>query len=160
MHKPPLNISFKGWVLITLMTGLGGCASTGSITTPAPEPAIKAPPTSSSRYREPEIAAYRPPVQPALARPQPSKAVQSLLKRARVQQAGGELVAAANTLERALRIQPDNALVWNRLAHVRLEQGRYQQAVSLAAKSNALAGSDAALRADNDELIRRARASR
>ena len=69
-------------------------------------------------------------------------------------------MAAANTLERALRIEPNNGLVWNRLAHLRFEQGQYGQAVNLAEKSRALAGADAALKADNESLIRRAQARR
>ena len=96
----------------------------------------------------------------AQARPQPAKAVRALLERARKQQAAGDLVGAANTLERAVRIEPGNALVWNRLAHVRLEQGRYTQAAGLAAKSKALAGGDAVLKADNDRIIARANAHR
>ncbi|WP_457673370.1 tetratricopeptide repeat protein [Thiolapillus sp.] len=139
---------------------LAGCA-----TTPLPdgggvppqsqaEPPV---PSSSGRYQPPEITAYREPAIPEHARPQPARAVQALMDRARRQQQNGELVAAASSLERALRIEPKNAELWNRLAHVRYEQKQYSLAASLAAKSNALAGSDGALRADNDELIRRAR---
>lgn len=151
-------------ILPVLALVLGGCASTGPVETPSgPTSAsspVTSPPASTGRYGEAEVAAYRPPAQPDYTRPQPARAVQSLLKRAEAQQTAGELAAAANTLERALRIEPNNALVWNRLAHVRFGQGRYQQAASLAAKSRALAGGDAALRADNDTLIRRARAAR
>ena len=66
-------------------------------------------------------------------------------------------MAAAASLERALRIEPRNAVLWNRLAHVRYEQKQYALASSLAAKSNTLAGRDAALRADNDRLIKQAK---
>jgi cytochrome c-type biogenesis protein CcmH/NrfG len=79
--------------------------------------------------------------------------VRVLLQRAEQQRRAGELVAAVSTLERALRIEPDNPLIWNRLAHVRLVQGRYRQAAGLAAKSSALAGDDAALKADNQRII-------
>ena len=159
MQNPSVTVFLKGPFLFSLVLVIGGCASTGSVTAPPKaEPVARAPTTPPDRYQEPEIAAYRPPVQVTPARPQPARAVQSLLKRAEAQQAAGELVAAANTLERALRIEPQNALLWNRLAHVRFDQGRYQQAASLASKSKALAGGDPGLRADNDDLIRRARA--
>ena len=138
---------------------LAGCA-----TTPLPDsgrlpPQSRAEPPASStgRYQPPEITPYREPALPEHARPQPARAVQALMARAQRQQENGELVAAASSLERALRIEPKNAGLWNRLAHVRYEQKQYSLAASLAAKSNALAGRDRALRADNDDLIRRAR---
>ncbi len=60
---------------------------------------------------------------------------------------------AAEQIERALRIEPRNPRLWHRLAEIRLSTGEYGQAVQLAAKSNSLAGSDRALRADNWHLI-------
>ncbi|MEJ2154345.1 MAG: tetratricopeptide repeat protein [Desulfobacteraceae bacterium] len=47
--------------------------------------------------------------------------------------------ARAN-LERAVRIEPRNPLLWQELARVQLEQGQYRQAENMAAKSNTLAG--------------------
>jgi len=47
--------------------------------------------------------------------------------------------------------------VWNRLAHVRAEQGQAGLAGELAAKSNAFAGGDESLKRDNDRLIARSR---
>jgi len=147
-----------------IMLLLGACASTGPGGAPPKAPVAKVPsappPAEGRRHEPPEVAAYRPPAQPTHARPQTAKAVRSLLKRAEQQRAEGQLAAAANTLERALRIEPNNALLWNRLAHVRFEQGHYRQATSLAQKSRSLAGSDAALKADNDALIQRIQARR
>ena len=81
-----------------------------------------------------------------------------LLRRAADQRAAGQLVAAAGSLERALRIEPRNPVLWNQLAHVRLEQKQYHLASGLAAKSNALAVSeDLALRQDNQAIIAKAR---
>lgn len=65
--------------------------------------------------------------------------------------------AAAATLERALRIEPRNAYLWNRLARVRLEQGQYHLASNLADRSNALAGTAAQLKQDNWGIIATAR---
>jgi tetratricopeptide (TPR) repeat protein len=145
--------------LLFLISLLAGCAITplpgrdaASSRVPA-ESRVPPPESYSSRYQPPEVTAYREPVTPKYSRPQPAKAVQALSKRAEDQRASGQLVAAAASLERALRIEPKNALLWNRLAHVRFEQKQYALASSLAAKSNAFAGQDQALRADNNKLI-------
>ena len=55
---------------------------------------------------------------------------------------------AADSLERALRIEPRNAVLWGQLADTRFQQTQWQQALQLAAKSNAIAG-------NNQNLIRR-----
>lgn len=91
--------------------------------------------------------------------PEPSRntAVVSLLDKARQQSATGQTEAAGASLERALRIEPRNAALWQELARLRLEQGQYRQAANLAAKSNAFAGSDRRLRAENWRLIGEAR---
>lgn len=91
--------------------------------------------------------------QPTAANP----TVVSLLDNARQQSAAGDEASAARTLESALRIEPRNARLWNQLAHVRIRQGEYAQAASLAAKANALAGDDTSLKSDNWQLISRAR---
>ncbi len=99
----------------------------------------------------------REPVMPATLplRTQKSPAVATLMEDARRQQQAGNLAAAAAGLERALRIEPGNAYLWNRLAHIRFRQRRLAQVPGLAARSNALAGEDEALRADNRALIER-----
>ena len=61
---------------------------------------------------------------------------------------------------RARRIAPRDARLWQQLARIRLQQGQYQQAESLAARSNTWAGSDNALRAENWKLIAQARDAR
>ena len=81
-------------------------------------------------------------------------AVATLLRKA---ESADSPQAAAATLERALRIEPDNPLVWNRLAKVRLEQGRPEQAEATAMKSNALAADRPALWPENWGIIADAR---
>ena len=58
-------------------------------------------------------------------------AVVSLFNTARQDRRAGNLSAADATLERALRIEPHNAALWQALARVRLAQGRYRQAEAL-----------------------------
>ncbi len=89
--------------------------------------------------------------------PSRNAAVVALLGDADSAVRAGRPEAAAATLERALRLEPGNAMLWHRLAALRLEQGQWNNAASLAAKSNALAGKDLLLQAQNWTLIARAR---
>ena len=84
-------------------------------------------------------------------------AVLALLDQAQTQGSAGQLEAAGASLERALRIEPRNPVLWRELARVRLDQGQYRQAENLAAKSNALAGDDKRLRSENWRIIGQAR---
>jgi Flp pilus assembly protein TadD len=86
-----------------------------------------------------------------------SPPVQALMKQAEAQQAAGDLAGAGTVLERALRIEPRNPYLWNRLARVRLEQGQYPQAGILAAKSSTLAGDLPELQRDNRRIAAAAR---
>jgi Tfp pilus assembly protein PilF len=79
---------------------------------------------------------------------------------ARADAAAGNLTNAAASLERALRIEPRNPRLWQELARVRLKQGQYAQAESVAARSNSWAGDDKGLRAENWRLIAEARRAR
>jgi len=87
-------------------------------------------------------------------------AIAGLLQSARSDSATGRLTNAAATLERALRIEPRNPRLWQELARVRLKQGEYAQAESVASRSNSFAGADNALRAENWRLIAQAREAR
>lgn len=83
-----------------------------------------------------------------------SPAVVNLLNQAREATRQGQLQKAEVLLERTVRIEPRNATLWNYLAKLRLHQGRYQEAIGLAAKSSALSGShDDKLKADNWRII-------
>ena len=100
-------------------------------------------------------------VAPPAARPvSDNSAVVALSDAARTDAAGGKLDAAVASLERALRIEPHNPALWQDLARLRLEQGQYQQAEGLAARSNGWAGNDNVLRADNWRIIGQARLKR
>jgi len=91
--------------------------------------------------------------------PPPSRnaAVVSLLDAARSQSAAGKPDMAGASLERALRIEPQNPELWQELARVRLQQGQYREAENLAAKANILSGADMNLRAQNWQIIGQAR---
>ena len=63
---------------------------------------------------------------------------------------------AAEVLERGLRAAPKEAMLWSQLAEVKLQQQHYQQARSLAAKSNSLAGTDTTIVRKNHWIIEQA----
>ena len=71
-------------------------------------------------------------------------AASALVTQAHHQAAGGDYGQAAATLERALRIEPDNPLVWVELGRVRLAENNGLQADALGRKALALATGDPA----------------
>ncbi len=91
--------------------------------------------------------------------PKPSQnaGVLALLNQADQETAAQQFPAAGASLERALRIEPRNPVLWQKLAQVRLEQGEYRQAENLAAKANALAPDNRGLRTENWRIIGQAR---
>lgn len=97
----------------------------------------------------------------AVPEPEPVKsgnpAVVALLDRARMDSVGGNRGGAGASLERGLRIEPRNAWLWHELAQLRLDEGKYAQAISLARKSISFAGGDRRLQAANWRVIGDAR---
>lgn len=87
-------------------------------------------------------------------------AVADLWRQAELARTQGQPEVAANAIERALRIQPADAILWSRLAELRLESGQAAQAENLAAKSNALAGGNLALQYRNWLIIGASRQQR
>ncbi len=86
-----------------------------------------------------------------------NKAVIALLDRAQTDTESGQREAAGASLERALRIEPRNPWLWLELAQVRLAQGQYAQAITLAGKSNSFAARQHRVQAENWRVIGRAR---
>ena len=141
-------------IILAVAVILGGCASVqppAPVSEPASAPMIIAPAPPQS---EPGSAPLPGPA------PGQSAAVASLVQVAHADAASGRLVHAAASLERALRIEPRNPRLWQELARVRLSQGDYGQAESMAARSNSWAGNDVQLRAENWRLIAQARKAR
>jgi len=67
----------------------------------------------------------------------------ALLGQARAQATAGEFAAAGATLERALRIEPENPLLWVELGRLQLSQGNPTQADGMGRKALAVASGDA-----------------
>ena len=101
--------------------------------TPAPTPAAAPAPPAAA----PEPAYEAPPAPPAREF-HLGPAAQSLVTQAHAQVARGELPGASTTLDRALRIEPQNPLLWIELARLRLSENDPRQAESCARKALAL----------------------
>lgn len=82
--------------------------------------------------------------------PAPSAAAIALLDQSRAQRERGDLGAAAATIERALSIAPDDAILWIELAELRRDQGDPAAAAEMARKALTLTNS-------NSTIARRAR---
>jgi Flp pilus assembly protein TadD len=100
-------------------------ALTGSATPEAPpaSTAPAAPPAATRQFRL-------------------GSAASALVTQAHARAAAGDYPAALATLERALRIEPDNPLAWIELGRVQLAAGNPAQADSMGHKALALAAGD------------------
>jgi tetratricopeptide (TPR) repeat protein len=74
-------------------------------------------------------------------------AAQSLVAQARAQTARGELPGASTTLDRALRIEPGNPLLWIEVSRLRLAENDARQAEACGRKALALSSGDPNARA-------------
>ncbi|MFN2309406.1 MAG: tetratricopeptide repeat protein [Gammaproteobacteria bacterium] len=148
-------VRFAGLItLVALSLLLAACAG-GPVSSRYPPPVIDRGTDASSEA--PRARDVPPPVGAPATQPAPSSAVVALAERADRQHRAQDLDAAAASLERALRIEPRNPRLWQRLAAVRLDQGQFDQAIQMAAKSNSLAGGSQSLQARNWQLIAAAR---
>jgi tetratricopeptide (TPR) repeat protein len=91
-------------------------------------------------------------------RPEPvvSPAAASLLAGARQALARNDLAGAESYLERAIRLETGNGLLWHTLAETKERQGDYRQAVQLALRANTLLPAADPLVRDNHRLMERA----
>ena len=135
---------------------LAGCPAPW--TRPAPGPA--APAASAPALPPPAPGPAPAPPPPVTPRPQPaprenhlSPATRSLVAQAHTLLAHGDIDGASSTLDRALRIEPSNPLLWTELGRVRLVDGDVHQAENCARKSLALASGDRAAQAQAGRLL-------
>lgn len=135
-----------------LLSLLAGCSATA----PKPDSPAQVPTAPSVNVPQIDAPVPEPQVSPEIVAPS-RKAVVALLARAERDSNVGDYEAAVVSLERALRLAPKDPLLWQRLAEVRLQQGKFAQAEQLAAKSNALVGKDEAVRTANWRIIAQAR---
>jgi tetratricopeptide (TPR) repeat protein len=120
-------------------------------------------PNGDATARLPAPSPQPPPSQPPArdvpaARPQSdaSGASSALLEQSRAQRAAGSLPAARASLERALRLDPNNAALWLELGELELQTGNSTQAATMARKAMTLAGRDRQLTDRAARLLRAA----
>ncbi len=143
-----MRTAVGAWLLLgVLIPWLAGCA------TRAPAPVIE--------YGKPIDSLIVPPplgsTDPLPITVPKTAAVSALLQDARRKVVAGDLEGAAQTLERTLRIEPRNPLLWSELAYIQYQQGKLEQAEQLAVKSNSLAVEDVPLQVHNWRLIAQVR---
>lgn len=144
------------WLLVAM---LGACA------VPAPRPAPPSQPGAEAVILdpvpdsglEPEEPRPREPVPTSQQPPATAPAALALAAQSDQARSEGNLRVAGLQLERALRIAPRDAGLWNRLARVRLEQQDFQQAERMAERSLQLALGDRSLMLSNWQIIASAR---
>ena len=139
--------------------GLGRAAATGLVAALAlllggcPAPWTRPGPQGNApAVPQPQAPAPAPPPAPVTPPPRPpppprenrlSPATRSLVTQAHTLLAHGDIDGASATLDRALRIEPSNPLLWIELGRVRLVDGNAHQAEVCARKALALASGDA-----------------
>ena len=129
-------------------------------TIPAPPPPQQQP--VPVPQRAPDTTAMIPPPKtlpsyPKTADEISSQAVLSLMKQARTARAAGQYDQASGALERAQRIEPRNYFVWSALGRVYLDKKLYDNAESVAQKSNSLARGNVYVELENWKVIAEAR---
>jgi tetratricopeptide (TPR) repeat protein len=155
MDQDNHSLSKLGAILAASLI-LGAC-SLMAPSRSSPQPPL--PPSSSSAPASPQAAPPPSPYQPPAHPQQPprenhlSPATHSLVTQARNQVAHGDLPAASSTLDRALRIEPNNPLLWIELGRLRLAENDAHQAEGCARKALALASGDRATQAQSGRLL-------
>jgi tetratricopeptide (TPR) repeat protein len=127
----------------------------GSPTATGPGPSTTPPAQPGTAQPEPGTPT---PAVPEPPRPPPkqfklSPATAALVAQAHKQETGGNYAPAAATLERALRIEPENPLLWTELGQIRLSEDNAAQADSMGHKALALATGDVQAQASAWRLI-------
>ena len=145
-------------VVFLLLLLLGACSTAPQRTLP---PVVDGTQSGGAQPQAAERVEYPDKVEVPVPPAAPSGgAVVALLDRADAYHQSGDTGNEAATVERALRIDPNNSRLWSRLAAIRLDQGQPSQAEQLALKSNALSRGDRRLQAQNWRLVAKARWAR
>jgi tetratricopeptide (TPR) repeat protein len=156
------------WLLLAALLALSACsaapfrsgsAASAPASQPTKRPAGSGPvirPSTGEQVYEPgperqEVIEEGPPVvaEPPAPRPRPkrppatlSPASQALVAQAQAQRKKGDLPGASVTLDRALRIEPNNPLLWIEMGELRMDQRNYAQAENMGRKALAMSVGD------------------
>ncbi|HKQ13242.1 MAG TPA: hypothetical protein VJT80_07385 [Steroidobacteraceae bacterium] len=124
-------------VLLAASALLAACAVPSPYEKPAPPPEQPSQtPPAETRPGEPPSTVEEPQPLPAPVRePTLGAASRALVGQAQTQVATKNYAVAASSIERALRIEPDNPLLWIELGKVRQAEGNYVQAENMGRKA-------------------------
>lgn len=127
---------------LTLGVALAACSVPQPYRTTTPQPSV--PPAEDSPVQtqpgSPPTTVEEPqPLPPPVVRePTLGPASRALVGQAQVQVASKNYAVAAGSIERALRIEPDNPLLWIELGKVRQTEGNFVQAENMGRKAVAM----------------------
>lgn len=160
-------LRYKALVMAVLCAGLSwihGCAyKSASVYKPTPKAPPIVEPSPAPIAQQAPLPDPEPPMSkrsnapPFSDQTRISQPVATLMAKADSELSAGHLDRSAASLERAIRIEPRNPVLWHRLAAIRLRQGHYAQAESMASKSNSLIDANTPLARKNWQLIAEAR---
>jgi tetratricopeptide (TPR) repeat protein len=133
-----MKSSQQRFALLAASALLAACAVPSPYQKPAPpeQPSETTPP-AETRPGEPPSTVEEPQPLPApvVREPTLGAASRALVGQAQTQVATKNYAVAASSIERALRIEPDNPLLWIELGKVRLAEGNYVQAENMGRKA-------------------------
>jgi predicted Zn-dependent protease len=133
-----------------------GCTVPQPYQTPAPAPSTTEPePTVQTQPGSPPstVETPQPLPEPVNREPVLSAASRALVSQAQAQVTAKNYSVAAGSIERALRIEPDNPLLWVELARVRQAEGNYVQSENVARKAVSMSVQAPSTQAQAWELI-------
>ena len=131
-------------IALTVALVLGGCRASAS------RPSLP-PDSQSPNQPSPNPPSQRPPPPPRENRLSP--ATSSLVTQARTLVSRGDFDGASSTLDRALRIEPNNPLLWIELGRVRLAESDAHQAEGCGRKALVLASGDSGAQRQAGRLL-------
>ncbi|HMN44713.1 MAG TPA: tetratricopeptide repeat protein [Povalibacter sp.] len=132
----------KRYVSLLVLALLSACSVPQPYRPTAPAPSVPpqqpgSPPVVETQPAEtpPAIEVPQPLPTPVIREPVLSPASRALVGQAQTQLESKNFAVAASSLERALRIEPDNPLLWIELGKVRQAEGNYVQAENMGRKA-------------------------
>jgi Tfp pilus assembly protein PilF len=136
-------------IALTVTALLGGCLTSSRPPTPEnPTPGPQSPAAPSASPAVPRSAPTPTPRENHL-----SPATRSLVTQARTLMSHGDFDAASSTLDRALRIEPNNPLLWIERGRLRLAESDAHQAEGCGRKALVLASGDPGTQKQAGQLL-------
>lgn len=140
---PRLSLAPSVAIVLAAALVLSACTVPEPYRTPQPStpvPVPKQPPVTTTQPAQPPPVVEEPePLPPPVIRePTLGPASRALVGQAQTQLASKNFAVAASSIERALRIEPGNPLLWIELGKVRQAEGNYVQAENMGRKAVAM----------------------